>query len=278
MVIVMPQEKKYMRMVLTDEMIKKSKNQMQDPRDIFVKCVSNLSAEHKDLGKQIINGVEVSGIEVNNPPAIAAVYNNFVGRVWVDTASQYPVRMEIEAQVGTGEQKINILMVMDDFEWGVELSPDIFKPDIPADFTMAAEVKMPVENEETAIEGLRLYAQMADGNYPSQMNVLSLTREGAEIFAKKVDKSSGLKTNDEQMQEITAKAIKMQAPVLFYNKLMQDGKAPEYYGKDVKAGDANAVLMSWKISDGTYRVIYGDLSAENVTAEKLKEMEQAAQK
>ena len=69
----------------------------------------------------------------------------------------------------------------------------------------------------------------------------------------------------------------MQAPVLFYTKLGQDGKDPAYYGKDVKAGDANAVLMRWKISDGTYRVIYGDLSAENITAEKLKEMEQAAQ-
>ena len=72
--------------------------------------------------------------------------------------------------------------------------------------------------------------------------------------------------------------MKFQVPVLFYTKLGRDGNDPMYYGKDVKTGDANTVLMRWKISDGTYRVIYGDLSAENVTAEKLKEMEQAAQK
>jgi hypothetical protein len=72
--------------------------------------------------------------------------------------------------------------------------------------------------------------------------------------------------------------MKVQSPVLFYAKLSRDGNDPMYYGKDVKAGDANSVLMRWKVSDDTYRVIYGDLSAENVTAEKLKEMEQAAQK
>ena len=79
------------------------------------------------------------------------------------------------------------------------------------------------------------------------------------------------------MQQMMAEMMKFQAPVLFYTKLGRDGNDPAYYGKDVKAGDANTVLMRWKISDGTYRVIYGDLSAENVTAEKLKEMEQAAQ-
>jgi hypothetical protein len=34
--------------------------------------------------------------------------------------------------------------------------------------------------------------------------------------------------------------------------------------------------MRWKTSDDTYRVIYGDLTAENVTAEELKVMEQPA--
>jgi hypothetical protein len=137
-------------------------------------------------------------------------------------------------------------------------------------------MKMPGQDEASAIEGLRTFAELADGNYPAQMNVMSLSRESGEIFGKKFG-ANKTKPSDEQVQELTAKAITMQAPVLFYTKLGQDGKDPAYYGKDVKAGDANTVLMRWKNSDGTYRVIYGDLSAENVTAEKLKEMEQAAQ-
>jgi outer membrane lipoprotein-sorting protein len=276
MVMVMPSEKKYMRMVLTDEMRTKSKKQMQDPRTMVTQMVSGMSGQYKELGKEKINGVEVQGIEVNNPPGFQGVYNNFMGRLWVDVDTEYPVRMEIEAEIGTGEQKINMVMVMDGFEWSAELSPDLFKPDIPADYTMMAEMKMPGQDEASAIEGLRLFAEMTDGNYPSQMNVMTLTRETAEIFGKKFG-ANKTKPSDEQVQEMTAKAMKVQAPVLFYAKLGQDGKGPVYYGKGVKAGDANAVLMRWKNSDDTYRVIYGDLSAESVTDEKLKEMEQASQ-
>jgi len=33
--------------------------------------------------------------------------------------------------------------------------------------------------------------------------------------------------------------------------------------------------MRWKVSDGLYRVIFGDLTTENVTAEQLGELEAA---
>jgi len=275
MVMVMPSEKKYMRMVLTDEMRAKSKNQMQDPRDAITKF---MTGPFRELGKDTINGVEVKGIEVNNPPAVRGVYNNFIGRTWVDVATEYPVRIEIETDIGTGADATKMLMVMDGFEWGKEMDPGVFEPNIPSDYKTMGEMKLPGQDEASAIDGLRTFAEMADGRYPSQMNVMTLTKESAEIYGKKLGANAkGTKPSDEQMQQMTAKMMKVQAPVLFYTKLGRDGNDPAYYGKDVTSGDANAVLMRWKISDGTYRVIYGDLSAENVTAEKLKEMERAAQ-
>ena len=39
------------------------------------------------------------------------------------------------------------------------------------------------------------------------------------------------------------------------------------------ADDIDAVLMRWKISDGEYRVIFGGLTTENITAEELAELE-----
>jgi hypothetical protein len=275
MILVMPSEKKYMRMALTEDRMAKMKSQFQDPRDAVTKL---MTGPFKELGKDTIDGVEVKGIEVNNPPAVRGVYNNFIGRTWVDVATEYPVRMEMEGEIGTGADSMKMFMVMDGFEWGTELDPGIFEPNIPSDYKMMAEMKLPAQDEGSAIEGLRVFAEMTDGHYPSQMNVMTLTRESAEMFGKKFAGAANTKPSDEQMQELTAKAMKMQAPVLFYTKLGRDGNDPVYYGKDVNAGDANSVLMRWKISDGTYRVIYGDLSAENVTVEKLKEMERAAQR
>ena len=55
--------------------------------------------------------------------------------------------------------------------------------------------------------------------------------------------------------------------------LVQDQNEPACYGQTVGPDDAEAVLLRWKISDEKYRVIFGDLSTLDVTAEKLKELE-----
>ncbi len=364
-------EKKYTRAVLTDEMVDMMKKETHDPRDMLTKF---MSGQFKELGKDTINGVEVRGIEVNNPPSVRGIYNNYIGRMWVDVATEYPVRTEIETETGTGEQKINEVIVTDGYEWGVELSPDLFKPDIPADFTMMAEVNMPNWDETSAIDGLKYFSELTNGRYPSSMNSESATQESSkalsqsyqqsmeqalikdmnltpgvslneaiqqsvaeslikdmnltpgmslsEVIQQSIAKDMNLvpgvkpseamqkelidkakkkgealqqeimtrtkkltdempikikQINEAMQQELMNKTMQLQGPFIFYQKLLQDGNDPAYYGKDVTPGDANAVLMRWKISDDTYRVIFGDLSVENVSAEQLKEMEQAAQ-
>jgi len=270
---VMPQAKKYMRMLFTDDYMAKMKKQGQDPRDMIK---GFMSGEYSELGRGTINGVEVKGIKTVNPPAVRGIYDNFVGKLWVDVATELPVRLEFEAEITpVGTQKMQISMVMDEFEWEVEIEPGIFEPNIPADYSLMAEMTMPGMDEASAVEGLRLFAEISGGKYPSQMNMMTLMKETEEAFRAKSGSDPNAKPGDEQIQQMMARMINMQASFIFYNKLVQDGNDPAYYGKDVAAGDANAVLMRWKISEDTYRVIFGDLTAENVTAEQLREMEEA---
>jgi hypothetical protein len=46
-----------------------------------------------------------------------------------------------------------------------------------------------------------------------------------------------------------------------------------YDGKTVGPNDKDKVLLRWKLDDGRYEVILGDLRSETVTAEKLGELE-----
>ena len=46
-----------------------------------------------------------------------------------------------------------------------------------------------------------------------------------------------------------------------------------YYGKTVGPNDKDKVLLRWKLDDGRYEVIYGDLRNETVTAERLRFLE-----
>jgi hypothetical protein len=55
----------------------------------------------------------------------------------------------------------------------------------------------------------------------------------------------------------------------YYNDQVSKGKDVEYYGDIIKPKDGTAVLMHWRLENGKYRVIFGDLHEGEVTAEQL---------
>jgi hypothetical protein len=54
-----------------------------------------------------------------------------------------------------------------------------------------------------------------------------------------------------------------------YENLVQKGKDVVYYGDIIDPEDSNAVLMQWKVSDGKYKVLFGDLRVREISAEEL---------
>ena len=66
-------------------------------------------------------------------------------------------------------------------------------------------------------------------------------------------------------QRVTREASQKAVAIAgFYQNLANEQREPEYFGATVKPGDSAAVLLKWKLDDGRYRVIYGDLRAETV--------------
>jgi hypothetical protein len=54
-----------------------------------------------------------------------------------------------------------------------------------------------------------------------------------------------------------------------YEYLAQRVKDVVYYGDSVDPQDSNVVLIQWELPDGQYRVVFGDLREETVSAEEL---------
>jgi len=157
-------------------------------------------------------------------------------------------------------------MVIDDFQWNVDLDPALFVPDIPADYT-SQELSL-TANEGTAINGLRLFAELTDGRYPSNLALLTLMKEITEELTKKY----GIKIIVKQDEYTSALTDTLKAAT-FYAQLVAEGKEAVYYGDSVTAENPEAVLLRWKVSDGVYRIIFGDLTTSDVTAEELAELE-----
>jgi hypothetical protein len=53
------------------------------------------------------------------------------------------------------------------------------------------------------------------------------------------------------------------------NSILRDNADAAYYGKSVGPNDKDKVVLRWKLDDGKYQVVFSDLYAEIVTAERL---------
>lgn len=364
MVYVWPETKMYLEIELVDEAITQkylSDMKQKDPRE-WVQDVVN--SQHQSIGKTIIDGVEVEGLETTNPAIPAGGSKKTFSRLWVNVETGYPVQLESEEDLNDG--KTHRRSVIHNFQWYLDANAAGIEPNIPSDYTAlpkgqmkeytndgktrvsrigfitpgsqqnpdataASEPNIPSEHtampkpdEPSAIAGLRTYLELTD-RYPDDLNVMTLVNGmlpaikamgdkilvenfnldpnqlkglSQEEVAKKVQefctnqykglspeeaakkaqeflpKSAQLqKQAEDMMKKSKAWSESIQSLAMFYMTLVQQVKDPAYYGKTVTPGDAKSVLLRWKTSDTTYKVIMGDLSITEMSSEQLKQIE-----
>jgi len=289
MLMVIPEQKKFTRMEFDDDLLSRMKKQNNDPREMIKQI---MSCEYTDLGRSVIDGIEVEGFQTTDPKVMAGMAEDVNIKLWVDVESWLPVRQELYVKVN---EQMEMHGVVYDYQWDISVDKTEFEPVIPNDFTAfpAEGMKMPEMSEQAAIEGLRFFAVLF-GRYPKNLNMINLMQE----FGKLIEAIKDSDTASEQLrlrlkdsntpaikklkeagseEEKASKALEVMRPIqslgMFYMTLVQDKKEPAYYGKSVDPNDADAVLMRWKVSEDNYRVIFGDLTTSDVTAEELAELE-----
>jgi len=261
-VSVMPEQQKFMRVTGKSPDELKQIAEKDDPRAMVRHM---MSAEYKQLGRDIINGIDVEGIECTGPGVMGGMFEDATARLWVEIGTDFPVRIEIEGIVSGGQMEMS--MVMDDFQWNVSLDQALFVPEIPSNYT-SQDMNLSEANEGTAIKGLKLFAELTDGRYPSNLALLTLMKEITEALTKKYGIELAAKQDD-----YTNTLTEILPAATFYAQLAGAEKEATYYGDSVTAEDAESVLLRWKMSDGNYRVIFGDLTTLDVTSEELSELE-----
>jgi len=268
-VSVMADQKKFIKVTgkSPDEL-----RQIADKDDPRVMVRHMMSADYEQLGRDKINGIDVEGIEYTGPGVMGGMFENATARLWVEIGTDFPVRIEIEGIVGGGQMEIS--MVMDDFQWNVELDPALFVPDIPSDYT-SMEMNLPEVDESTAINGLRFFAELSEGQYPSGLAFTTLIKEITEALVAKYGIQLTEK-EDDYANDATLATTQILPAASFYAQLV--GKDAVYHGDRVTAENPELVLLRWKVSEGIYRVVFGDLSAGNFSVEELAELEAALPK
>jgi outer membrane lipoprotein-sorting protein len=278
MLTLMPAQKKYMRMEFDDDLVTRMKKQNSDPREIIKQI---LDCEYTELGRSVIDGIEVEGFKTTDPKYSMGMAEDIKATLWVDVKTWLPVLFEMDMKMN---EQMSMQGVVYDYQWDIPVDASEFNPVIPQDFTASPTdgMKMPSMSEEAALEGLKFFAEIS-GRYPKKVDLMSLVQEFQTLkdsknlteAGQRLDKEMGRLTMEERSKKIMDMMQPVQSLGMFYMLLGQDKKEPVYYGQSVGPDDVEAVLMRWKVSEGRYRVIFGDLSAMDVSTNELAELEKS---
>ena len=273
-IFVVHEKKMYVRLKFDGMKLEYYKEEYNDPR-IIVKQI--LSCSHTSLGQSVIDGIEVEGFHTTD----LAYEGGFMGqadfiegrpekvdvKLWVDVNTFMPVRFEedIVTKEGLSTHEISY-----DFQWNVAVNEDDFTPIIPQGYMSTGEITVPAFSEENAIKGFRRFADLTK-EYPDNLDAVNLNKKARKLIGLDVNALNEL-SSDEKTR-LTTELMSIMGPAFFYEKLVKDDQDPVYYGQTVGPNDTNKVLLRWKLDEGQYRVIFGDLSVKTVTVEELAELE-----
>lgn len=279
-------EKKYIREEINSEWFEAPENQQEDTSDPGYLLKAIMACKYENLGRSIVDGVEVEGFRTTDPNCRSPVSGSWWSnpqvdiKLWVSVKTYLPVRFEdFSSSIDERGVRHSQRQVMYDIEWNVPVTAvEFYPPPVPDGYTV---VDLPrVDSEETAIQGLKRCLELF-GNYLENISD-DAGATGTIFFAfekSETPKALQLKKEIKELEEkdklerIENTSNSIYRLIWFYVGLVDDKKDPAYYGNIVMPKDADKVLMRWKVTDNKYRVIFGDLHAQTVTPEKLAELE-----
>jgi hypothetical protein len=215
------------------------------------------SGNQKPAGSDEIGEVQAPrfDLKVADPEAKGEVWRY---RVWVHPTTKRPLRVEFAMQAGLDPAAEGMAALrLEKFEWDVKTDGK-FDPVQPVWYDTATSTPVEAVNLATKriVAALKAY-QSTVGGYPK-----------AEPF-------DHLKAVAELEKRSTEKQpdVEVVQGLVLIGALLATSQETVYRGKTVGPADKEKVLLRWKCEDGSYRVIFGDLRTETVSAVKLKELE-----
>ena len=269
-IYIMPAQKKYIEVALTEEI----RIENGDPK-LIVEAF--LGGDYKKLGRREINGVTVEGVQSNDVSptedvpgggglmdGLEGLATELTASLWVDVATGWPVEISFDITDENGGEQMTI--VVSDFQWDAQIDPTTFASVIPEGYELMYKVNAEnLEEGNQLVEGLKYFAQINDGKYPAKLSIRDVLGELGNIYRAKSGDPS-FRIDDSQVSTL-------KYGVQYFDTLQTEGKEPVYSGSNVTAADSDKVLLRWKLDDDRYRVIFGNLRIEDVSAERLAELQ-----
>jgi hypothetical protein len=125
-------------------------------------------------------------------------------------------------------------------------------------------------------DGLSIFAKYSNGKYPAVKYVYGHEQGEAlrSLMGMPKDALGWARSEDPSWYKTKEGEFGYGSYCLSWiGTIQRDFADGAYNGKTVTPKDAAKVLVRWQLDDGDYRVIFGDLSSDTVSADRLRELE-----
>jgi outer membrane lipoprotein-sorting protein len=259
-----------------------SKGYLSRQGDVGLEMIAKLAEfsgqADRDLGTREIDGKKCRGFEIDPARLFAQPHRPFgpgmkTLEVWIDSKSSLPVIAQIKWKDKHSENTVRL----QDLQWNIDLDPKLFDTAPPKGYTDVTPKEPSVEERvRWFTEGLRLYVELTGGrDYPPASTMQEIDATHKTLFKafgfKWPPNANAADVKQSEKFRKTDRAIGGLAGIASLVQFLNPDAA--YYGKTVTPRDKDKVLLRWRLDDGRYEVIFGDLHAEAVAAEKLQALE-----
>jgi hypothetical protein len=247
----------------------------------------------RDLGTKEIDGKKARGFVIGLQKIAPQEAPATSVEIWLDVDTNLPMLLRSENKrthtMMSSTTEFTAISESTGIEWNIELDPKLFDPTPPEGYKDVT-LKAPTSGDplQAITEALRVLSSPPVGRYPSmkehpstqdvEMMVRGADPEATARMLREyeVQTDSGpkkMKISAEVIAERVEVTTKSRDGFLHLWALVKAGRDVAYYGNTVAPTDKDKVLLRWKLDDGRYQVIFGDLHAEVVTAERLHGLE-----
>lgn len=256
--------------------VRQPARQGQIPPLLMIEKLGNFVGEaNRTLGDKEIGGKKTQGFQIDAHKIDPDVRQGTMMDIWIDQESHLPVEISIDMKKMMAlPEGATYTTRIEGIEWNVRLGSTLFGTTPPRGYTEAPipDVRLSDSGRlKQVVDALTIYSKLTGGHYPQVRMVYGDTTRNEVV--KQLGIAWPPKSVDQMKEAKYTKAFKAARGFAEINVIQRDNPDAAYYGKTVRPKDKDKVLLRWKLDDGRYQVIFGDLHAETVTAERLRVLE-----
>ncbi|MCF7958374.1 MAG: hypothetical protein K9M57_08000 [Phycisphaerae bacterium] len=225
----------------------------------YLKLLQDTVVRMQDAEEFKVENQGLKSIDGHDYVVFVAVGGNDTITIWCDPKTALPVRIK--------QKTPNMLIICDNLQFDIAFDESKFSMDVPEGYTVAdaGGIDFKKGSESGFIESLRIWAEIIeDGHFPDSINLQDIVKIGPKF-------EKGMKRAGFTKEQSAQSAMKFGQGIVFIRFFKGQGQW-HYAGKGVELGDSSRPIFWYQPKDSeTWRVIYGDLTVEDVAPENLPE-------